>query len=66
MFTSVSNYFEEEFDTAVDNMSSLIEPIMIVFHGNNDWWINDCDVLTNIQRWCNYWTINNLIIFCKN
>ena len=29
----VANYFEEEFDTAVDNMSSLIEPIMIVFMG---------------------------------
>jgi len=34
MFTSVSNYYEEEFDTAVDNMSSLIEPIMIVFMGS--------------------------------
>jgi type IV pilus assembly protein PilC len=33
MFTSVASYFEEEFDTAVDNMSSLIEPIMIVFMG---------------------------------
>ena len=33
MFTSVSMYYEEEFDTAVDNMSSLIEPIMIVFMG---------------------------------
>ena len=33
MFTSVSNYSEEEFDTAVDNMSTLIEPIMIVFMG---------------------------------
>ena len=33
MFTSVSGYYEEEFDTAVDNMSSLIEPIMIVFMG---------------------------------
>ena len=33
MFTSVSSYYEEEFDTAVDNMSSLIEPIMIVFMG---------------------------------
>ena len=33
MFNSVSNYYEEEFDTAVDNMSSLIEPIMIVFMG---------------------------------
>ena len=31
--TAVSNYYEEEFDTAVDNMSSLIEPIMIVFMG---------------------------------
>ena len=34
MFTSVANYYEEEFDTAVDNMSSLIEPIMIVFMGS--------------------------------
>ena len=34
MFGSVSNYYEEEFDTAVDNMSSLIEPIMIVFMGS--------------------------------
>ena len=34
MFTSVSAYYEEEFDTAVDNMSSLIEPIMIVFMGS--------------------------------
>ena len=33
MFTSVSNYYEEEFDTAVDNLSTLIEPIMIVFMG---------------------------------
>ena len=33
MFTSVSSYYEEEFDTSVDNMSSLIEPIMIVFMG---------------------------------
>ena len=33
MFTSVANYYEEEFDSAVDNMSSLIEPIMIVFMG---------------------------------
>ena len=33
MFSSVSMYYEEEFDTAVDNMSSLIEPIMIVFMG---------------------------------
>ena len=33
MFTSVSSYYEEEFDTAVDSMSSLIEPIMIVFMG---------------------------------
>ena len=33
MFTSVSSYYEEEFDSAVDNMSSLIEPIMIVFMG---------------------------------
>ena len=33
MFTSVASYYEEEFDTAVDNMSTLIEPIMIVFMG---------------------------------
>ena len=33
MFNSVASYYEEEFDTSVDNMSSLIEPIMIVFMG---------------------------------
>ena len=33
MFTSVANYYEEEFDTAVANLASLIEPIMIVFMG---------------------------------
>jgi len=33
MFNSVSAYYEEEFDTAVENMSSLIEPIMIVVMG---------------------------------
>ena len=33
MFGSVAKYYEEEFDSAVDNMSSLIEPIMIVFMG---------------------------------
>ena len=33
MFDSVATYYEEEFDTTVDNMSSLIEPIMIVFMG---------------------------------
>ena len=33
MFTSVANYYESEFDSEVENMSSLIEPIMIVFMG---------------------------------
>ncbi len=33
MFNSVAMYYEEEFDNSVDNMSSLIEPIMIVFMG---------------------------------
>jgi len=33
MFNSVASYYEEEFDSAVDNMSTLIEPIMIVFMG---------------------------------
>ena len=33
MFNSVAAYYEEEFDNRVDNMSSMIEPIMIVFMG---------------------------------
>ena len=33
MFNSVAKYYEEEFDTVVDNLSALIEPIMIVFMG---------------------------------
>ena len=34
MFESVASYYEEEFDTSVEAMSSLIEPIMIVFMGS--------------------------------
>ena len=33
MFGSIANYYEEEFDSAVAALSSLIEPIMIVFMG---------------------------------
>ena len=33
MFNSVAKYYEAEFDTVVDNLSALIEPIMIVFMG---------------------------------
>ena len=33
MYGSVATYYEEEFDTAVANLSTLIEPIMIVFMG---------------------------------
>ena len=33
MFNSVASYYEEEFDNTVDNMSTMIEPIMIVFMG---------------------------------
>ena len=33
MFGSVASYYEEEFDVAVGNLSSLIEPIMIVWMG---------------------------------
>ena len=33
MFSSVAIYYEEEFDVAVANLASLIEPIMIVFMG---------------------------------
>jgi len=33
MFTSIAIYYEEEFDVAVSNLASLIEPIMIVFMG---------------------------------
>ena len=33
MFSSVALYYEEEFDVAVANLASLIEPIMIVFMG---------------------------------
>ena len=33
MYNSVAKYYEEEFDGAVANLASLIEPIMIVFMG---------------------------------
>ena len=33
MLETISSYFEEEFDTAVDKLSQMMEPIMIVFLG---------------------------------
>ncbi|MBT6530645.1 MAG: type II secretion system F family protein [Arenicellales bacterium] len=33
MFTSISNYFEEEMDAIVDRLTALLEPVMIVFMG---------------------------------
>ena len=33
MFTSIANYYQEEFDNAVKTLSTAIEPIMIVFMG---------------------------------
>ena len=39
MFGSVAIYYEEEFDVAVANLASLIEPIMIVFMGITIYWV---------------------------
>ena len=33
MLNSLATYYEEEFDDSVANLSTLIEPIMIVFMG---------------------------------
>jgi type IV pilus assembly protein PilC len=33
MFQSISNYYEEEFDTVVKGLSTIIEPLMIVIIG---------------------------------
>ncbi len=33
MFQSISNYYEEEFDTVVKGLTTIIEPIMIVAIG---------------------------------
>ena len=33
MLNSLAKYYEEEFDDSVANLSTLIEPIMIVFMG---------------------------------
>ena len=33
MLSSIAQYYEEEFDAIVEGLSSIIEPIMIVFVG---------------------------------
>ncbi len=33
MFGSISGYYEQEFDAAVENLTAMLEPIMIVFMG---------------------------------
>ena len=33
MFGSIAGYYEQEFDAAVENLTAMLEPIMIVFMG---------------------------------
>ena len=33
MFTTISNYYEEEMDEVVDRLTAMLEPVMIVFMG---------------------------------
>ena len=33
MLNAIAFYYEEEFDTSVDRMTSMLEPLMIVFLG---------------------------------
>jgi type IV pilus assembly protein PilC len=33
MFTSIANYYEEEFDNVVGNISTMIEPLSMVIIG---------------------------------
>ena len=64
-FNSVwaSVIWKSEFDVAVDNMSSLIKPIMIVIYGINDWWFNDnMHLYLLFTEKCT----NRLNLFCKN
>ena len=64
MFASVAKYYEEEFDTAVSNLSSLIEPIMIALMGLLIGGLMLALILSNIQCWRNNGSIiiKNLMI----
>jgi type II secretory pathway component PulF len=71
MFGSVAIYYEEEFDVAVANLASLIEPIMIVFMGITIGGLMLSYVCTNIQCWCynwlnKYFSAFNLLLTFKN
>ena len=33
MLTKIADFYEEEVDTAVDSLTALLEPVMIVFLG---------------------------------
>ena len=55
MFTSIAIYYEEEFDVAVANLASLIEPIMIVFMGITIGGLMLAMYAPIFQCWCYYW-----------
>ena len=44
MLSKIADFYEEEVDTAVDNMTALMEPFYYVISGRGDWRPGDINV----------------------
>jgi len=49
MLTKISEFYKEEVDAAVDALTSVIEPIMILFLGGFIGGLLVCDVFADFQ-----------------
>ena len=47
MLEKIADFYEEEVDQAVENLTSLIEPFMLVFLGVCNWRSGYCHVSAN-------------------
>ena len=50
MLEKIADFYDEEVDQAVENLTAMIEPFMMVFLRRYDWWTCCGHVSSNIQN----------------
>jgi len=50
MLSKVADFYEEEVDNLVDNLSSLMETNYYGYFRHSDWWLNCCSCIYAIFK----------------
>ena len=52
MLDKSASYYEEQVDNAVDNLTSLMEPVIMGCPWHANWWLDHCDVSAHLWVGC--------------